>query len=381
MVEGALSLALVVAAGLFGRTFASLVALPLGFESDRLLVVNLAAPSPQFRPEELRNLYARVREAAAAVPGVEHSAMSLMVPFAATSNTMIRLAAEAATTPLRPAHVNAVSPGWFATFGTPIIRGRDIGDRDRIGSAPVALVNEAFVRSYLTGADPIGQRIVSSRKDLATVEIVGVTGDAIYRTLREPPPPTIYYALAQQRPSPGVYLHVRSAVESPESLVPPLSAAITGVNRGVFLQFRTVDDQIRASLTRERLLAMVTTFFGGLGVLLAGIGLFGVTSYAVTQRRAEISVRLAIGATPERIIRLVLARVALLVSAGVAAGALLTWWLTRFVAATLLYGVEPRDLTTIAGAALLLVAVAVFAGWWPARRAARIDPAPLLRES
>ena len=213
----ALSLTLVVAAGLFARTFAALSILPLGFESERLLAVNLAAPSPQFRPEQVPDLFRRVREAVAAVPGVERSAMSLMVPFASTSNAMIRVDTDAVTAPLRPAHVNAVSPGWFDTFRTPIIRGRDIDERDRIGSAPVALVNEAFMRTYLSGSDPIGRRIQSSRKDLQDVEIVGVTGDAVYSTLREPPPPTIYYALAQQQGWSYVYLLCgrRSTHQSP----------------------------------------------------------------------------------------------------------------------------------------------------------------------
>lgn len=381
VVQVALSLTLVVAAGLFARTFAALTTLPLGFESERLLAVNVTAPSPQFTREQVPDLLRRVRETVAAVPGVERSAMSLMVPFSSTSNAMIRVDTDAVTAPLRPAHVNAVSPGWFDTFRTPIIRGRDLDERDRIGSTPVALVNEAFVRAYLRGIDPLGHRISSSRRDLATVEIVGVVGDAVYGTLREPPPPTIYYALAQQQGWSSVYLHVRSAVDSPESLAPALTTAIESVHRGIFLRFRTIDDQIRASLTRERLLAIVTMFFGVLGVLLAGVGLFGVTSYAVTQRRAEISVRLAIGATPEQIVGLILGRVALLVSVGVAAGAVLTWWLAQFVSAAQLYGVQPRDLPTIAAAALLLAAVAVFAGWWPARRAARFDPAPLLREA
>jgi putative ABC transport system permease protein len=382
IVQVALSLVLVVAAALFGRTFATLATMPLGFEPDRLLVVSIAAPRTQFRADQLPDLYTRVRDVVAPVPGVQSVAMSTLVPVgAAESNTMFSLDIDNASGPGRPAHVNSISPGWFSTYGIRILRGRDIGDEDRIGSPRVALVNEAFVRAYLPGINPIGRRILASRKDLETAEIIGVAGDAVYRVVRDPPPPTIYYSFEQQRMPPSVYLHVRTAVNVPESLTPVITPAIGGIDRNVLLQFRTIDDQIRASLTRERLLAMVTTFFGVLGVLLAAIGLFGVTSYAVTQRRAEISVRLAIGATPERILQLVLGRVALLVSAGLAAGTVLTWWLAQFVNATQLYGVEPRDLSTIVGAALLLTIVAVFAGWWPARRAARFDPAPLLRES
>ena len=375
----ALSLSLVVAAGLFGRTFVTLTALPVGFDAHRLLAVNIDAPRTRFEADDLPDLYRRVRESVLAVPGVENAAMSVMVPLSATSNAMVRVDDD--RSPSRAAHVNVVTPGWFATLGIPIARGRDFTDGDRTGSPAVALVNESFVRTFMTGRDPIGRRISTSRNDLASVEIVGVTRDAVYRALREPPPPTIYYAFAQQPAWPSVYLTVRTSVAAPDALTAAITAAIVGVNRNLFVQFRSVDDQIRASMTRERLLAIVTAFFGGLGVLLASVGLFGVTSYGVTQRRAEISVRLAIGASPEGIVRLVLARVAQLVLAGVAVGAVLTWWLADFVSATQLYGVEPRDLPTLAAAALLLIGVTVFAGWWPARRAARFDPAPLLRSA
>jgi ABC-type antimicrobial peptide transport system permease subunit len=200
--------------------------------------------------------------------------------------------------------------------------------------------------------------------------------------LRNPAPPTIYFALDQRAQQPSsIYLHVKTAATPPAAMMQSLATALSGVNAGVLFQFTPMEEQVNASLTRERLLAMLTGFFGALGLLLAGVGLFGVTSYAVTQRRAEISVRLAIGATPERIMRLVLGRVALLVAAGIAAGATLTWWLAQFVSATQLYSVQPRDGSTIAAAAVLLAAVAGIAAWWPARRAAHLDPAPLLREA
>lgn len=130
-------------------------------------------------------------------------------------------------------------------------------------------------------------------------EIVGVVGDAVYRVLRNPAPPTVYFALDQRaQQSSSAYLHVRAAAASPAAMTQDLAAALTGVNAGLLFQFTRMEEQVNASLARERLLAMLTGFFGVLGVLLAGIGLFGVTSYAVTQRRSEISARLAIGATP-----------------------------------------------------------------------------------
>ena len=383
----ALSLVLVVAAGLFLRSFAGLAMLPLGFDVDRLTVAAISTSPTVVKTEQLPAIYAQVRQRAAAVAGVERVAMSRLLPLGSgESSTSFSLDGPQSAVRLS-ANTHEVSPDFFRTLGIPIIAGRDIELADRVATPRVALVNHAFVRRYLGGVNPIGRRIIQPAlqpgvaEPIAT-EIVGVVGDAVYRVLRNPAPPTIYFALDQRAQQPSsTYLYVRAAGTSPAAMTHGLAAALIGMNAGIQFQFRAMEEQVHASLTRERLLAILTGFFGVLGVLLAGIGLFGVTSYAVTQRRAEISIRLAIGATPERVVRLVLGRVAMLVAAGIAAGVILTWWLAQFVSAMQLYGIQPRDLTTIAGAALLLAAVAAFAGWWPARRAARIDPAPLLREA
>jgi putative ABC transport system permease protein len=159
-----------------------------------------------------------------------------------------------------------------------------------------------------------------------------------------------------------------------------VAAAIRDVNPDFALTFRPRADQVNASLTQERMIAMLSGFFGGLALLLAGLGLYGVTSYNVTRRRAELGVRMALGAAPAVVIRLVLARVSALVAAGVAVGAALALGAARFVTA-LLYGLEPRDPATLVGAVVTLAAVGALAGWLPAYRASRIDPAEVLRES
>ena len=152
------------------------------------------------------------------------------------------------------------------------------------------------------------------------------------------------------------------------------------VNPDLVVTFRSLTDQVNATLTQERVIAMLSAFFGALALLLAGLGLYGVTSYAVSRRRTEIGIRMALGAAPGGVVRLVLARVTRLVAMGVVIGAALSLWASKFVAA-LLYGLEPRDPATLAGAAVVLGAVGLLAGWLPARRASRVDPAEVLREA
>ena len=288
----------------------------------------------------------------------------------------------------RITNINHVTPDWFATYGTRILAGRDVSTRDRQGSPPVALVNETFARKFLGGGSPIG-RIVRQEgrpgKDQPPIEIVGLVGDAVYRSLREPVPPTMYLPVAQIDVGEGggaassVSLSVRSAGGPPAQLARPVLAAVTGVDRNLSLTVRTLAEQVNASLTQERLLAMLSGFFGALALLLAGIGLYGVTSYGVNRRRTEIGIRMALGAEPGGVVRMVLRQVAMLVGAGVLTGGLASLWATRY-ASSLLFGLQPRDPVTLATSAAVLMAVGAVAGWLPARRAARIDPARVLRD-
>ena len=385
----ALSLVLVVAAGLFGRTFASLATQRLGFDRDRVLVVSIGRPRAMTQPEDRLPLYERIHEAASAVPGVAHAAVSLVSPVAGmTWNTRIQLSGGVDLPERnRVAFFNGVTPGWIETYGTPLRGGRDFNDRDTTAAPRVALVNEAFARRFLNGANPVGhtlQQVMFTQ--VAPREIVGLVGDAVYRNVREPVPPTMYIPLAQfdtrpQQPMPAqVTLAVRAASGQPAQLARAVSAAILAVNPGVSMQFRTLGDQVDASLTQERLVAMLSGFFGALALLLAGLGLYGVTSYAVTRRRGEIGIRMALGAAPAGVVRLVLVRVVWLVAIGVTIGVGVSAWASRFVS-SLLFGLQPRDPVTLVTSVLTLAAVGAVAGWLPAWRASRIDPAEVLRES
>jgi predicted permease len=386
VVQVALSLVLLVTAGLFMRTFASLTNLDLGFDRGPVLVVSINVQPLQLEPDARRHLLARLRDAAATTPGVSSAAMSSITPISG-SNWTHRLAfldGKPIEVADKGTFVNAVSPDWFKTYGTKLLAGRDFTANDRLGAPDVAIVNEAFARKFTGGHNPIGRRIrqlPSPSSPSPDREIVGYVADAAYRSLREPVPPTMYLAFEQNATAPSsTSISVRSATGSPVLLTKSLAAALTSVNSGVAITFRPIADQIDASLTQERLVAILSGSFGVLALLLAALGLYGVTSYAVSRRRTEIGLRMALGAAPSGVVAMVLGRVALLVGLGVVAGLGTSLWAAKFVT-PLLYGLQPRDPVTLTGAAALLAAIGALSGWIPAIRAARIDPARVLRDS
>ena len=386
VVQVALSVILVVAAALFLRTFTKLARLDLGFEPSRVLVVKMSAERASIdNPAQRMAVYERARQAVAGLPGVQSAALSLVTPVSGNNwgNRLEVSGGVALTDSRRSALRNQVSPGFFDTYGQRLVAGRAFNNADRVGSPPVALVNQAFARRFLNGENPIGHtlRRFPAQPDEPSLEIVGVVGDAVYRRLRDPVPPTVYSSTTQSAdvPTTEFNLSVRAA-GSPALLTQSIADAIAVVNKDLALTFRPLSDQIGASLTQERIVAMLAGFFGTLALLLAGLGLYGVTSYAVSRRRNEIGIRMALGAAPAGVVRLVLSRVSMLVGLGVVIGAGISLWASPVVA-TLLYGLEPRDPATLASSIAVLAAVGAIAGWLPARRAARIDPAEVLRDS
>jgi len=280
-----------------------------------------------------------------------------------------------------------ITPDWFATYGTRLLAGRDFDARDERSGPPVAIVNETFARRFLPGSNQVGRRIRTPSpapgETQPWMEVVGIAADATYLSLRDAVPPTMYVPLAQQDVTgsfPFVSLSVRAANGSPALLAREVGDAIARVDPNIAITFTPLKRQVDAALVQERVMAMLSGSFGALALLLSALGLYGVTAYAVNRRRTEIGIRMAIGAAPARVVRLVLARVTIFVGIGVSIGAGTSVWASQLVAA-LLYGVEPRDPVTLIGAALMLGIVAALAGWLPAWRASRIDPAEVLRES
>jgi putative ABC transport system permease protein len=402
-----LSVVLVVCAGLFLRSFGRLTRVPLGFDRDRVLLASMDARRADLKPEARLAAYERIRQRALAVPGVETAGISIVAPL---SGAMWSRRIEVSDSRLgngefvdgpegfgftdQPipenaplAVFNGITPGWRATYGTPLLAGRDISDRDGPSSPRVALVNQAFAHKFLTGANPVGHTIHPTREPGSpAIEIVGLLADAVYRDVREATLPTAYVPLSQSSEEAGpdapaiVTLSVRAAAAPPGLLTKSVAAAISEVNPTLALTFQPLDSMISDMLTRERLLALLSASFGVLALLMAAIGLYGVTSYAVNLRRSEIGIRMALGATRGSVIRLVLARVSMLTSAGIVLGLAIGGWASRFVA-TLLYGLEPGDPATLTAAAVTLALIAALAGWLPANRASRLDPTQVLRES
>jgi len=380
----AVSLVLVVAAGLFLRTFASLNRLPLGFVPEPLLVVELNLQASGRPPEERGARVERLRDAAAAVSGVKSAAVSAvrLLTGGGTSTGMVAIGDGQMSRISPTLWVNSTTPGWFETMGIPLRSGRDFEAGDRVGGRPVAIVNETFVRRFLAREQPIGQTVRLGWARDIPYEIVGVVGDAVYPTPRDGMVATMYTAMAQRKPSefwPSVLLTVNAAPGTRTAVEREVAEALRKADPTIAFTFGTFDQLVAATVTQERLIATLSAFFGGLALLLAAVGLYGVVAHAVRARQTEIGVRMALGATASSIVRLVFQRVGVLIAGGIALGVAGSLWAVRFVEA-LLFQLEARDPTTFAGAAAVLVTVGVVAAWLPAHRAARLDPATVLRD-
>jgi putative ABC transport system permease protein len=384
----ALSLVLIVAAGLFVASFARLSRQALGFDSHGVLVAHVEARPDDIPTDQRARFSERMQAAAAAVPGVALATASSVTPVSGSSWGFSLDAAhhEIFRRTQRSVYANIVGPDFFKTYGTRLIAGREFTAADTSKSTPVVIVNETFVRQVFQGASPIGRIVYKENHPGQTFpprEVIGYVADTVCRNLRQTPPPMMYMPLSQHpMPESSLEISVRPVTGmSPESLIAPLRVALGRGNSGydVSMSFIPLAEQIGNSLIQERLLAGLSAFFGGLGLLLAAIGLYGVTAYNVTRRRTEIGIRMALGAVPGRMIGMVLIRVTLLVTIGIIAGTAFALWAARLVT-SLLFGLEPGDPRTLIGAGLLLAAVALLAAWLPARRAALIDPATVLRE-
>jgi len=388
----ALALVLVIGAALFGRSFAALVSRDLGFDRGRLLtaVVDVRqSPTPATaRPA----LYERIRQAVAKVPGVESAATSMATPLGSAGVRFLRDVQEAGNPTFEGKEVRVlttpVSPDWFRTFGTRLVAGRDIDTRDRAAAGKVAVINEAFARRHFAGANPIGRTIMvgDEPSDRLPVEIVGVVQNAAFTSVRDPIEPTLYMAFEQSlepkliESFPSMSLSIRSAGEIPPArLSTSVAAAIAAVDGAATVSFQTMTETLSVYYIRERLLAMLSGYFGVFALLLGAVGVYGVTAHAVSRRRTEIGVRMALGASGRSVIGLVLRRLILLASFGIVAGSVLGFWAADWLK-TLLFDVTPRDPASIVTAIVALALVTLVAGWFPARRTSRIDPADALRE-
>jgi predicted permease len=382
----ALSLVLVTLAGLFVQTFASLVARPLGFDRDRVLLATVDARRG-VPPNERVAFAERLRPAMRAIPDVSDAAVSLTTPVSGQGfGPRIEIPggrSVAGNVWGVNGMTNIVSPGFFMTLGTAIVAGRDFTDADAAEAPRVAVVNETLVRSFLGTEDPLGRTVTLTLPSRSvSMEVVGVVADAVYMSVREAIQPTVYSPLAQSYLSPATLMpltiSLRPRAGSPARLSRAVTQAIVSLRPDATVTFTSLREQVDSSLTQERVVAMLSACFAGLALLLATVGLYGLTAYAVAHRTREIGIRLALGAEPRGVVRLITSEMATLVALGVAVGVLAIIGTSRFVG-SLLYGVRPQDPTTVTTAVIALAAVALIAAWLPARRAARVDPMIALR--
>jgi len=380
----ALSLLLVIGAGLMIRTFWKLVSLDPGFDRDHVLLTIVDLRNGHYTPERRLPVFRQMLERIRSVPGVRSASASNYTPI-----SMVRWKSElvidgytAQSRDDSKVYFNEVSEGFFDTLGIQILAGRDFNSRDTPTSPPVAVINQALARKYFGSANPIGKHYRTREGDQLSgpVEIVGIVKDSKYATLREEITPTAYISWSRDaEPYPLTSFEVRAARGSPTALLAEVKSAIAEVNPNVSLEFTTFAAQVNKTIEREKLLAILSGFFGFLALLLATIGLYGIVSYNVAQRRSEIGIRMALGAEQATVLRMVLSEVSILIGTGLAIGLIAALAATRFVA-SFLYGLTPRDPATLFFASALLAAVAIVAAYFPARRASRLDPMTALRE-
>lgn len=385
----ALSLVLMIVAGLFLRSFNNLLTLDTGFDRSNVMMIGADAHNANLSPEVRETLWSQAIQRLRNLPGVTSASESVITPISGLGwNSYFHRQTGASPAGRNAlANINAVSPEYFATLRSPILVGRtfNIGDSD--GAPLVGVVNETMARRFFGNADPIGQSVYIDQTPGTAgplIQIVGVVTDAKYRTLRETTPATIYFPVAQlagqqaQGMSEQPSFELRTAA-SPATLVKSAAEVFTSMNGSISLSFRTLEEQVNDSLRQDQLLATLSGFFGGLALLLAMIGLYGVLAYLVTQRRKEIGIRMALGAGKNSILRLILRDVSVLLAAGVIVGVGISLWATHFMQ-KMLFKLNPRDARTIIFSVAVLSAVALLAGYLPARKAARLDPNVILRD-
>ncbi len=377
----ALSLVLLVGSLLFVRSLLNLLTLDPGFRAEGLLITSIDIARLDYSAARRATLYRQLLDQIRSIPGIESAAQAGIIPISGNRwNDRIQFPGEKAAGVMVP-NFSAVSTEYFRTLGSPLLVGRDFNDHDTPSSPRVAIVNQAFTRKFLKGASPMGkviQTVTGPGEPEQIYQVVGLTKDAKYQSLRDEFSPTVFTASSQKETDTGTSFIVRSR----ENLAPLLSSlkqTILGINPGISIQFQTFPSQVRDSLLRERLMAMLSGFFGLLAATLATIGLYGVISYMVAQRRKEIGIRIALGADRRSVLAMILGEAGRLVAIGLVIGLVLAVAAAR-AASSMLYGLQPHDPVTIALAVILLAAVALPASLLPASRAARMEPTAALRE-
>jgi len=378
--EVTLSLVLLIGAGLLVRSALALQRADPGFRADHVLTAEFRLPPSKYpEPRAIAAFLRRARERLQAVPGIESVALVRAVPFsgnggATTYQVEGRPEPPKGREPV--AQLNIVSPDYFRTMGIPQMKGRDFEARDTAEAPTVAIISETLARQSWPGADPIGRRLRLRESGWATV--VGVVGDVRHSGPAEPPQPQIYTTHEQDA---RIFACVVARTSGdPMAMAAAMRAALWSVDKDQPVwKVRPLDQLVAGSRGRSRALSLLVGVFALVAVALAGVGIYGVMSYAVSQRTREIGIRMALGAESRRVMRLVVGRALALTAVAIVLGAAGAAALARLLG-TLLFGVRPADPTTFVAAAAMLATVGILAAYLPARRAARIDPVRALAD-
>jgi macrolide transport system ATP-binding/permease protein len=380
VVQIALSLVLLVGAGLFVKTLANLQRQSLGVDDRRLLVFGVDASQNGYTGDRLASLYTDLTRRLAAMPGAESASAARLRLFSGwVSNTNISIPG-AEQKPLT-LYTNAVAADFARTTGMRLVAGRDIAWSDIEGRRNVAVVTEEMARYYFDGLNVVGRRFSpgNTYNAAADYEIIGVVSDAKYTQVRGRFPRTAYVPFTRNRGVlRGLFFHVRTQGD-PLALATSARTIVQGIDPALAItEMDTMTNQIGESLWQEHLFARLTTAFSALALALACIGLYGTISYGVGRRRSEIAVRMALGARYAQVLWMILRQAVVLGLAGVLVGVPLSAWASKYVS-SLLFGLTPRDPQTLTFTALLLITVVALAGYLPARRAALVEPARALK--
>ena len=375
----AISLPLLIGAGLFTRTLDNLRTLDRGFQHEHVLLIDVDARRTAKDKPALRAFYQQTLAFVEQLPGVKAASLSAVTPLMGGGISMpIAVNGQPVSGDISgEMHFNVIGPRYFEVLGTPFVLGRDFTNRDDATAPPVAIVNEAFVRQYLKDVAPLGQRVsvIGSPQDM---QVVGVVRDAVYESLRQAPPPTVYAAYLQsgvgvdtatlEIHAPGSFAQVTAAVG--RDVQPKLA--------GKSLRVRTLTGQLESGLVRERVMTTLASIFGVLALSLAAVGLYGVLAFSVARRTGEIGVRIALGARQSQVLREILYEAGRMVALGLVIGVPIAWIASKLVSA-MLFGVTAHDPVTSVTSIAVLVGAAFVAAFLPARRAARVDPLVAIR--